>query len=177
MEIYPSIDHEILKRLLKRKFKDINLLWLLDNIIDSIDGLPLGSYLSQYFANFYLTGFDHWLKQIKRVRYYFRYADDMVILSNDKQYLHKLLFDIREYLNIELKLTIKDNYQIFPVNARSIDFVGYRFYHTHIMLRKSIKKNFAKMLTKNPKQSSIASYSGWLKHCNGKHLLKKLLNT
>ena len=175
-KFYPSIDHDILKQLLRRKFKDRDLLWLLDNIIDSADGVPIGNYLSQYFANFYLSGFDHWLKETKRVKYYFRYADDMVILSNDKEYLHRLLADIREYLAIELKLTVKENYQIFPVDVRGIDFLGYVFYHTHIMLRKSIKKNFARMLAIRPRQESIAPYLGWLKHCNGKHLTKKLLD-
>jgi RNA-directed DNA polymerase len=71
---------------------------LLDEIIDSADGLPIGNYLSQYFANFYLTYFDHWLKEIKQVQYYFRYADDLVILHNSKAYLHKLLAEIKIYL-------------------------------------------------------------------------------
>lgn len=175
-KFYPSINHDILKSLLRRKIKDKNMLWLLDEIIDSIDGVPIGNYISQYFANFYLTYFDHWLKEIKLVKYYFRYADDMVILSNDKQYLHTLLHDIREYLDINLKLTIKSNYQIFPVKARGIDFVGYVFYHTHIRLRKSIKQNFCRMMKKRRNKRSFASYNGWLMHCNGKHLLKQITN-
>jgi len=61
-KFYPNIDHEILKQLLRKKFKDQDLLWLLDEIIDSAKGLPIGNYLSQYFANFYLSYFDHWIK-------------------------------------------------------------------------------------------------------------------
>jgi len=57
-KFYPSVDHRILKQLLRRKIKDADLLWLLDGIIDSSPGLPIGNYLSQYFANFYLTYFD-----------------------------------------------------------------------------------------------------------------------
>jgi len=174
-KFYPSIDHIILKKLLRKKFKDQDLLGLLDEIIDSADGLPIGNYLSQYFANFYLSYFDHWIKEEKRVKYYYRYADDIVILSSNKQYLHQLLSDISKYLNQNLKLEVKGNYQIFPVDKRGIDFVGYRFYHTHILLRKRIKQNFARKLFKNPSTSSIASYLGWLKHCNAKHLTKKLL--
>ena len=93
-KFYPSVDHDVLKGLLRKKFKDHNLLWLLDEIIDSATGLPIGNYLSQYLANFYLTYFDHWLKENKRVKYYFRYADDIVILADNKQYLHALLSDI-----------------------------------------------------------------------------------
>jgi RNA-directed DNA polymerase len=174
-KFYPNIDHSILKNLLRRKFKDADLLWLLDEIIDSVPGLPIGNYLSQYFANFYLTYFDHWLKEVKHVKYYFRYADDIVILHNNKPYLHQLLNDIRNYLADNLKLSVKQNYQVFPVKERGIDFVGYVFYHTHTLLRKSIKQNFARMISKRKNVASIASYWGWAKHCNSNHLLKKLL--
>lgn len=173
-KFYPNIDHTVLKVLLRRKIKDADLLWLLDEIIDSAAGVPIGNYLSQYFANFYLSYFDHWIKEQKQVKYYFRYADDLVILSDNKAYLHNILADIKQYLNSELKLIVKANYQVFPVAARSIDFVGYRFYHTHTMLRKSIKKSFARMMAKNKNAASIASYKGWAKHANTINLLDKL---
>lgn len=173
-KFYPSVDHAILKRLLRRKFKDQDLLWLLDEIIDSAPGLPIGNYLSQYFANFYLTYFDHWLKEEMRVRYYFRYADDIVILSDSKEYLHELLGHIAAYLSIELNLQVKRNHQVFPVAARGIDFVGYVFYHTHTRLRKSTKKNFARMMARRPNQQSFASYYGWASHADCKHLVKIL---
>jgi retron-type reverse transcriptase len=175
-KFYPSVDHDVLKQLLRRKIKDNDLLWLLDNIIDSADGLPIGNYLSQYFANFYLTYFDHWMKEIMRVKYYFRYCDDIVILSDNKPYLHALLSSIRIYLQENLKLQVKENYQVFPVAARGIDFVGYKMFHTHTLLRKSIKKNFARMLASHNNHASTASYVGWAKHCNSKNLLKKLLH-
>jgi retron-type reverse transcriptase len=175
-KFYPNVDHEILKQLLRRKIKDQDLLWLLDGIIDSADGLPIGNYLSQYFANFYLTYFDHWMKEILRVKYYFRYADDMVILSDNKAYLHQVLSEVRDYLQDNLKLTVKGNYQVFPVEARGIDFVGYVFRHSYILLRKSIKQSFARMLARNKNPQSIASYRGWAWHCNSKNLLKKLLH-
>jgi retron-type reverse transcriptase len=175
-KFYPNVDHGILKQLLRKKIKDQDLLWLLDGIIDSADGLPIGNYLSQYLANFYLTYFDHWLKEDLKVKYYFRYADDIVILSSDKPYLHQLLSQIRTYLEEKLKLQIKDNYQVFPVKDRGIDFVGYVFYHTHTRLRKTIKQNFARAVARHNNKQSISSYSGWAKHCNSKHLLKKILN-
>lgn len=165
-KFYPSVDHATLKNLLRRKFKDADLLWLLDEIIDSTEGLPIGNYLSQYFANFYLTYFDHWLKEQQQVKYYFRYADDLVILSDNKTHLHQLLADIRDYLEKRLKLQVKDNYQIFPVAARGIDFVGYVFYHTHTRLRKSIKQNCARMMVSNRNPKSEAAYNGWLEHAD-----------
>jgi hypothetical protein len=65
---------------------------------------------------------------------------------------------------------------VFPVEKRGIDFVGYVFYHTHVLLRKSIKQNFARMLKKNRNKQSIASYKGWAVHCDSKNLMKKLLD-
>ena len=174
VKFYPNVNHNILKQLLRRKFKDNNLLWLLDEIIDSAKGLPIGNYLSQYFANFYLTYFDHWIKETKQVKHYFRYADDIVILSSNKEDLHQLLHEIKEYLTTNLRLSIKSNYQIFPVESRGIDFVGYKFFHTHTLLRKSIKKSFAKALAMGKNPLSIASYSGWAKHADCKNLLKTL---
>ncbi|BFM42696.1 hypothetical protein CFS9_13370 [Flavobacterium sp. CFS9] len=172
-KFYPSINHQILKNQLRRKFKDNDLLWLLDEIIDSAEGIPIGNYLSQYFANFYLTGFDHWIKETQKVKYYLRYADDLVILSNSKTELHRILSVIKQYLNSNLKLQVKGNCQVFPVDKRGIDFVGYVFYHTHTRLRKTIKKRAAKAFKKKNK-AVIAAYMGWIKHCNSKHLLKKI---
>jgi len=174
-KFYPSVNHEILKKILRRKFKDKDLLWLMDEIIDSAEGLPIGNYLSQYFANFYLSYFDHWIKETQQIKYYFRYADDIVILSSNKTHLHQILHKIQNYLCVELDLEVKRNYQVFPVEARGIDFVGYKFYHTHTLLRKSIKKSFAKAVSKRKNKNTIAAYNGWAIHCNSKNLIKKLL--
>lgn len=175
-KFYPSIDHDILKAVIRRKIKDENLLWLLDEIIESAPGVPIGNYLSQYFANLYLAYFDHFIKENLRVKYYYRYADDIVILSATKAELHKLLNEIKKYLKVNLKLEVKKNCQVFPVDSRGIDFLGYKFFHSHILLRKSIKKRFARAVSKNKGNlmQVHAAYWGWAKHCNSKHLLKKL---
>lgn len=175
-KFYPSVDHTVLKKLLKRKFKDAGLLEMMFEIIDSAEGLPIGNYLSQYLANYYLTYFDRWLKAEKKVRYYFRYADDIVILSSSKEDLHKILVEIKSYLKENLKLEVKDNHQVFPVESRGLDFVGYKFYHSHTRLRKSIKQNFARMIMSRKNKDSIASYAGWAVHGNCRNLMKKLLN-
>ena len=175
-KFYPNVDHAILKELLRRKFKDNGLLRLLDEIIDSAPGLPIGNYLSQYLANFYLTGFDHWIKEVKGVKYYFRYADDIVIFTADKATLHQLRADITEYMASQLKLEVKANYSVAPIDKSGLDFVGYVFRHTHIRVRKWIKKNFARKLKKTRNPAVIASYNGFLKHGNCRHLKKRLLH-
>lgn len=159
-KFYPNVDHEILKSLLQKKIKDKDLLNMLNEIINSSNGIPIGNYLSQFFGNFYLTYFDHWLKEDKQVKYYYRYCDDLVILHKEKDYLHNLRIEIQEYLKDNLNLELKSNYQVFPISTRGIDFVGYKFYHTHILLRKGIKKRFIKMINFNNNDKSKASYYG-----------------
>lgn len=174
-KFYPSIDHHILLQQLRRKFKDNDFLQLMEGIITSSDGLPIGNYLSQSLSNFYLTGFDHWLKQDKKVQHYFRYVDDIIILAGSKEYLHGLRVEIESYLKAALKLDIKSNWQVFPVDVRGIDMLGYRFFRKYSLLRKTIKQKFARAVKSNKGQASIAAYKGWASHCNSRHLLKKLL--
>lgn len=181
-KFYPSINHEILFEIIKRKVKDNKLLILLKDIIESSNGVPIGNYLSQFFANLYLTYFDHWLKEEVKCKFYFRYADDIVILGKTKEELRKVLILIKMYLHQVLKLELKENYQIFEVDKRGIDFIGYKFYHNHILLRKSIKKNIMKLvysyvnnvIDKKYFEIHFRSYFGWCKYCNSKNLLYKI---
>ncbi|PTN08035.1 reverse transcriptase (RNA-dependent DNA polymerase) [Mangrovibacterium marinum] len=176
-KFFPSIDNVILKRLLRRRFKDVRLLALLDEIIDSSTGVPIGNYLSQYFANFYLSYFDHWLKEQKHVRHYFRYCDDMVILGSDKAALHRLRAEIESYLKVNLNLTLKNNWQVFPVDSRGINFLGYVFFHDHTRLRKTIKQSFARKIAKakgHRRTEVVGSYKGWCMHGNCINLYKTI---
>ena len=183
-KFYPSIDHVILKQIIRRKLKDEKLLDLLGEIIDSASGVPIGNYLSQYFANLYLAYFDHWLKEVKSVKYYWRYADDIVILSADKNYLHGLLHDIRAYLHSNLKLKVKRTYQVFPIQSRGIDFLGYVFFHSYTLLRKTIKQRLFRrvlllnkrkvILTQEQYKQQICSWWGWCKYCDSINLMYKI---
>jgi hypothetical protein len=174
---YQSINHNILKEKYKKLFKDDNLLWLLFEIIDSVsdnEGVPIGNYTSQYSGNLYLSSFDHWIKEDMKVLHYYRYMDDMVFLSDDKSFLHKLLEKIICRLNnIEL-LELKDNYQIFSIYDRGIDFVGYRMFHNYTLIRKRIHNRFIilckHLITKKSLNkhdiSSLFSYIGFIQHAN-----------
>lgn len=181
-KFYPSVNHDILCDIIKKKIKDKYLLTLLIGIIYSADGVPIGNYLSQFFANLYLAYFDHWVKEELKCKFYFRYADDIVILSSDKNFLRNVLIAIKMYLKEVLNLRLKSNYQIFPVDDRGVDFVGYRFYHTHVLLGKSIKIRLFKLIRryqsgkidKQELRRRMQSYFGWLKFCNSKNLLRKI---
>lgn len=181
-KFYPSINHDVLKDILRKKIKDKELLAVLDEIVDSTDGVPIGNYLSQFFANLVLTYYDHWIKEDIKVKYYFRYADDIIFLSDNKDFLEKILIITKLYLHNILDLKLKNTYQIFKVEERGIDFVGYRFYHTHTLLRKNIKKRMFRVINKYIKGEytieilvqKMQSYFGWLKHCDSKYLLQKI---
>lgn len=181
---YDNIDHEVLKRIIAKSVGDKRLLRLIYLIIDSTEGkgIPIGFLTSQHFANWYLTPFDHWIKEVMRVSYYYRYMDDIVVLGRTKTELHELLEAMRRYLGEELLLEIKPNWQIFPVDARSIDFVGYKSNHYNVLVRASILKRYWRKLHKlqrNSKQCGgitfeqavheLASHYGWLQHCDREH--------
>lgn len=191
-KFYDNIDHACLKRIIRYRIADEQFLRLLDKIIDSNGlekGLPIGNYTSQYLANLYLAYFDHWVKEELGVRYYFRYMDDMVILHHDKDQLHYYLDKIGLYLGAELKLTIKKDWQIFDVDERSIDFVGFKMNHYNILLRKSILKRFYKKYVRVKKENNIRdldtfkvhfpSEYGWIIKCSEPHknyILKNCIN-
>lgn len=168
-KFYPSINNEILKTIIRKKIKCKPTLQILDTIIDSTTGVPIGNYLSQYFGNLYLSYFDHWVKETLKAKYYYRYCDDIVILSDSKQELHFFLGHIKKYLQNELQLNLKEDYQIFPTYIRGLDFLGLRFFKSYTLLRKNIATNFKRSvihLTKDNISSripSIVSYYGWIR--------------
>lgn len=196
---YQSINHNILKEKYSRMFNDNELLWLLNEIIDSIQtadiedltaiyllgedidpetGIPIGNYLSQYSGNYYFSSFDHWIKERKYVKYYFRYMDDIVIFGKTKEELFTLKKEIDVYFSNELKLNIKGNWQVFPSYVRGVDFLGYRTFYKYTLLRKSTCQEMKKKMTaiRNKVEAgnmmnysewcSINSYKGWLKYAD-----------
>ena len=175
---YPNVNIEKLKLKYRRLFKDNDLLWLLDEILDSNPdtGVPIGNYISQYSGNIYLSDFDHRVKEVYHIKHYFRYMDDMVFLSSSKEELQNLIKEITKYLANEYDLKVKDSWSLFRVEDRGIDFVGYVFRHDSIRLRKSIAHSIKKTSSKirwrvnNDMELnrhlyfSFNSLKGWLKH-------------
>lgn len=166
-KFYPSINKEILKQSLLKIFKDPKLLNLIYKIIDSYPnptGLPIGSYLSQFLANYYLNPLDRFImaKGFKCVRY----MDDVCVFSDNKTTLHALRSDLDGVLK-SLKMQMKQNWQIFPLK-RGLDFVGYRFFKGYTLLRKRILSRAKKLANKiNPNLNAFYAYLGFLAYCNG----------
>jgi hypothetical protein len=183
---YQSIPHDKLMTAFRHKIKDKKMLHLLQTIVSSYpDGLPIGSYTSQWFANFYLEPLDHFIKQELHIKRYVRYVDDMVLFSNSKRKLHKACAAISERLS-EMGLTLKGNYQIFPTKSRAVDFLGYQFRRDHVSLRKRNFLSFLRQYRKISKLQSkgkpvpphlaagLLSRSGQLKHCNAYWTRRKI---
>ena len=191
-KFYDNVDHAVLKRIVRISIADESLLRLLDKIIDSNGkekGLPIGNFTSQYLANLYLAYFDHWVKEYLGVEYYYRYMDDIVVLAGSKARLHYVLDAFALYLGAELKVEIKHNWQIFPVDDRGIDFVGFKQNHYGILLRKGILLRFYKKLEETREKYDIKSEDdikhlfpseyGWIVRCDKEHsdfIFKKCLN-
>lgn len=176
---YASLNHGILKQVIRKKIKDQIVLKVLDEIIDSwAEGIPIGNYLSQFLNNLYFTEFDHYVKEVLKVKHYHRYADDMVFFAATKEDLWNIFYQVKEYI-YKLKVDIKHNYRIFPVDTIGVDFVGYVFRHDYVLLRSSIKnklncllsKYLNRTISKKQLKTSLSSYYGWLKYCNSKHYL------
>lgn len=126
-KFYPSVDHEVLIGVLERKIKDKKALGILEKVIRSCDGLPIGNYTSPWFAELLLQPLDHFITSHDAVHHYVRYADDIVLIGPNKRKLRKVMYDIMDFLK-DYKLSVKDNYQLFRIynngRGRKIDFVG-----------------------------------------------------
>lgn len=175
-KFFASIDHEILINLLGESISDQKTLNLLKEIIRSHCssknlGLPLGNLTSQLFVNIYLNELDQFLKHRLREKYYLRYADDLMILSEDKDHLGWLVIEIRQFLDETLKLTLHPNKTTICTLASGIDFLGYVVFPNHVTLRTRAKRRmFGGVCEKN-----LPSYLGLLSHCEG-YELQKVIN-
>ncbi len=144
---FDSINHHVLKTKLSRLFKDRKLLQLFYSIIDSYHtlpctGIPIGNLTSQYFANFYLSDLDHYIKEALRVPIYVRYMDDMLLFADSLSELKANVARVKVYLEQHLFLTLKTP-QIVNVN-RGVSFLGYALYPHRILLNRRSKVRFTK---------------------------------
>ncbi|WP_375511804.1 reverse transcriptase domain-containing protein [uncultured Nostoc sp.] len=155
---FPTIDHIILKELIRRKIKCPDTLWLIDTLIENsneqeivIDyfpgddlltpvtrrkGLPIGNLTSQFFANIYLNGFDHFVKEQLKISKYVRYVDDFALFSDDRELLADARLAIEEYL-AQLRLKIHPiKSQLFETKIGAT-FLGFRVFSDRIRVRNS----------------------------------------
>ena len=185
-KFFANINHKILIGILKECIKDKKILWLLENIIESYcteraveiikekdccgAGLPLGNLTSQLFANIYMNEFDQYVKHGLRVKYYVRYADDFVFLSENKEYLKNLIPKIQSFLQDELKLSLHPKKVILKTIFSGIDFLGWINFCDHRVLRRATRRRMLRRITDSSKDKALQSYLGLLRHGNTERL-------
>jgi retron-type reverse transcriptase len=191
-KFFPNINHDILKRIIRRTIICPDTLNLLDEIINSSDndglghkGLPIGNLTSQLFANVYLDQLDHYAKEVMQERFYVRYMDDFLFLTDNKRHLVDLRLTIESYLAEELDLRVNKKTSIFPV-SQGIDFLGYRIWPNHRLLRKRSIKKFRRLLkvftakyasgklSFKEIDNSVQSWVGHAKHADTYRLRRKV---
>src|SRR3989338_6029702 len=180
-KFFASIEKESEMNILNKYIADKNINWLLERVIKSFYstqeniGLPLGNLTSQLLVNIYMNQFDQWVKHKIKVKHYVRYADDFVILHQEKDYLLELIPKIADFLDEELKLILHPNKVFVKTLASGVDFLGWTHFPNHRVLRTSTKKRVLKALDESENINSLVSYGGLLKHGN-QYLLKRKID-
>lgn len=182
-KFFASIDHAVLIKILEKHLKDNNIIELLETIIDSFHtkdktgvGLPLGNLTSQLLVNIYMNEFDQFVKRNLKAKNYIRYADDFLILHNNKTHLENLLPKISEFLDIKLKLTLHPKKVSISTLSSGVDYLGWVHFPHHRVLRTTTKRRVMKKISKNSSTETKASYLGLLSHGDTYNLRRNLFD-
>ena len=185
---FQNIDKSILYNILQRKIKDKKLLWLTKEILYSNGvekGLPIGNYTSQCFANIYLNELDQHAKHTLKLKYYFRYMDDIVVMVKNKKEAIQKLQQIREFLTRKLKLELNSKTQIFK-SSQGVNFCGYKINEYRLKIRTKGKKKLKNKIKKLKYQIKtkqidtkeahkfLTGHLGYIDIANVKNLKEKL---
>lgn len=170
-KFFENINHRILLKILGKYIPDMDIIWLLERIIYSFSkdlgrGLPLGNLTSQLFVNIYMNEFDQFMKHKLKTRHYIRYADDFVILSENRDWLLHILPKIGDFLFEELGLELHPKKIFIQTISSGVDFLGWVHFPNHRVLRTTTKRRMFKRLKVSSKKETTASYLGLLKHGN-----------
>ena len=190
---FESIDHGKMMDFLRRRVKNEPLLHLIETMLGSFErGLSIGSYLSQYLCNLYMSILYHEIKEqmyrtrrgkhgekrVNLVRHCLIYMDDILMIGSRKIDLEKAV-KLTVQKASEMGLQIKDNYQIRQIEGNNIDMLGYKIYRTHTEIRGRtylrVRRSFRrarKRLTEGVARKCL-SYYGYLKHTNSRRFQRK----
>lgn len=182
-KFFASINQAILLDITAEYIPDKNIFWLVSAIVESFHsgtagvGLPLGNLTSQLLSNIYMNEFDQFVKHRLKAKHYLRYADDFVVLSNEREYLESISLAMQEFLGQKLKLFMHPNKIFIQTTASGVDFLGWVHFSDHRVLRTTTKKRmFENIRTKKGKFETIQSYIGLVSHGNGWKLRQKIEN-
>jgi RNA-directed DNA polymerase len=168
-KFFASVDHGVLIAILGERITDGGLLDLLSRIIRSFEvtpdrGLPLGNLTSQLFANVYMHELDQFVKRFLHASFYIRYADDFVLLSNDRYRLISLLPLVQSFLHERLKLTLHPSKVFLQTVASGTDVLGWVHFPHHRVPRRTTRRRMLARIRQHPEDSTLQSYLGMLSH-------------
>ena len=185
---FDNINKEILLNIIKKKIKDENILWLINEILYAQKrekGLEIGNYTSQMFANIYLNEIDQYIKHNLKIKYYCRYLDDSIVIVKTKKEAKNALEKIKIFLKENLGLELNKKTQIFK-NKQGVNFCGYKINEYRMKLRdkgkqklkKKVKKLTLKIkngeITSKEAKKYLAGHRGYIKYADANNLLEKL---
>ena len=177
-KFYESVCQDFVSYCVRRVFKDMKLITMLDGFIHMMpQGISIGLRSSQGLGNLLLSVYlDHYLKDRYGVRHFYRYCDDGVVLGKSKAELWEIRDAVHEQVE-QIDLKVKPGERVFPVDE-GIDFLGYVIYPDHVLLRKRIKQKFARKMhevkSRKRRRVLIASFYGMAKHADCIMLFNKL---
>lgn len=180
-KFFASIDQNVLLGILQLFIPDHDILWLLKEVIMSFEtsgkpgiGLPLGNLTSQLLVNIYLNEFDQYLKHTLKVTHYLRYADDFVLLSDNRKLLEVQIEPIRNFLHDCLQLSLHPHKVSIETSASGVDWLGWVHFPQHRILRTTTKRRMLQRIRTNPAEPTRQSYLGLMSHGNT-HGLQQLV--
>lgn len=153
---FASIDHQVLKQIIRRYISCPTTLKLLDYVVASFEaepgrGLPIGNLTSQLFANIYLADLDRFAHN-SGMKSYFRYMDDFVVVADQKQQLLEFLKGAERFLHEELALEIHPKKRLVQRTSFGVDFCGYHIFADHILMRKKTLRRFVRKYKREHKR-------------------------
>lgn len=181
-KFFASIDHQVFLDILTSYIPDGKILWLLKKVITSFSsgesgkGLPLGNLTSQLFCNVYMNELDQFVKHKLHAKYYIRYADDFVLLSDNCASLQDQMPQISRFLEKRLKLSLRPEKFILNTLASGVDFLGWVHFSHHRVLRKRTRDRMFKRIQEHATNETLQSYLGLLSHGDTFRLKQKILN-
>lgn len=191
-KFFASIDQNILLYILSLYIPDPDVRWLLGRIIGSFNstapgptsprlrggakGLPLGNLTSQLLVNIYMNEFDQYVKHQLKARYYIRYADDFVFLSEDRSWLEALVPKVDDFLTEVLQLSLHPNKVFIRTLASGVDFLGWVHFEDHRVPRTATVRRMRRRLRDHSTEEARQSYLGLLSHGNAYELQQSVLN-
>ena len=180
-KFFASVDQKILMNIVEQYISDADIIWLIRQVVKSFNsgvggkGLPLGNLTSQLLVNVYMNEFDQYAKHKLKVKYYVRYADDFVVLSENKVWLESIVPYMELFLLRELGLCLHPDKVFIKPLASGVDFLGWVHFPDHRVLRTAAKrKMFREIKHKKGKIETVQSYLGLLSHGNTRKLRQQV---